>query len=170
MPKPGSPARPIHLKLISLGGLFSEVLASSVTPTIAGMLGWRAVNVIMGGGGLLCAACWLLFAKSKPAHFRRRGDRSGTLITLEQIEHKECSRRDNRVASDSTGSSASLKTGKAASPLALFKHPAVIATLWCKMASGNMNYTTTQWTPTYFVEALGAHALDYICYRMHQRF
>ena len=44
---------------------------------------------------------------------------------------------------------------KGSSPLALFKHPAVVATLWCKMASGNMNYTTTQWTPTYFTSVLG---------------
>ena len=36
LPKPGSPERPIHLKLISLGGQFSGLLASSVTPFIAG--------------------------------------------------------------------------------------------------------------------------------------
>lgn len=179
LPQPGSPARPIHMKLISLGGLFSELLASSVTPIIAGSLGWRAVNVVMGGGGLLCALCWFLFAKSKPTHFRRRGDRSATLLTLEQVGRQGRVRRDPMTHDDNDNdTSTEAKPVRApstvkgrSSPLALFKHPAVVATLWCKMASGNMNYTTTQWTPTYFVDVLGAHVqIQTICCRMHRHF
>lgn len=132
-------------------------------------MGWRAVNVIMGGGGLLCALCWFSFAKSTPTHFRRQGDGSATLFTLEQVSAAEKQAGSERQPDvcvqnvSATTSNLALGTRPAratpvangSSPLGLFKHPAVVATLWCKMASGNMNYTTTQWTPTYFVEVLG---------------
>jgi hypothetical protein len=157
------------MKLISLGGLFSELLASSVTPIIAGSMGWRAVNFVMGGGGLLCALCWFAFAQSAPTHFRPRGDSSATLLTLEQIASAKRQNSDEQFqesrAKSQIAEIGSSKVGmqprelsaarKGSSPLALFKHPAVVATLWCKMASGNMNYTTTQWTPTYFTSVLG---------------
>lgn len=156
------------MKLISLGGLLSGLLAQSVTPIIASSMGWRAVNVIMGGGGLLCALCWFAFAKSAPTHFRRRGG-SAELLTLEQATADKPQLRETRHPEDrvnresATTSTSALGTkparapsvSKGSSARALFKHPAVVATLWCKMASGNMNYTTTQWTPTYFVEVLG---------------
>jgi MFS family permease len=71
LPKPGSPERPIHMKLISLGGQFSGLLASTVTPMIAGAFGWRAVNAIMGGGGLVLALAWFGLAKSEPTQFRK---------------------------------------------------------------------------------------------------
>ena len=64
------------------------------------------------------------------------------------------------------GISRQLATKKKArgSVMELFKHPAVLATLWCKMASGNMNYTTSTWTPTYFVQVLGCTPLQAAAY------
>jgi MFS family permease len=52
LPKIGSPSRPIHHKLVSLGELFGQgILANALTPWIASNFGWRAVNYAMGGGG-----------------------------------------------------------------------------------------------------------------------
>ena len=84
LPKPGSPQRPLHLKFISLGGQLSSLFATSVTPLIAGLLGWRGVNYLFGGGGLALALCWAAFAKSAPTQFRRRsGD--GPIISIDEI-------------------------------------------------------------------------------------
>ena len=147
LPKPGSPARPIHMKLISLGGLASELLAKSVTPVIAGALGWRAVNTVMGGGGLLLALCWFAFAKSTPTQFRRRGDSSGAILSAaeaakatEPPPSSPASAPEPPPPQPPPPPPPQQHQQKAASstssPLALFKHPCVVATLWCKMASG----------------------------------
>jgi hypothetical protein len=44
--------------------------------------------------------------------------------------------------------------------LAIFRDPAVIAALWCKMASGNLGYTMSSYTPTIFIESLGCTSLE----------
>ena len=152
LPAVGSPARPIHHKLVSLGELFGQgVLASTLTPAIAARWGWRAVNVLMGGGGLACAALWLAFAHEAPTRFRRKdtgaeivlaggrgGAEGGNAIELMKVKPKK----------------------QRATNWKLFRHPAVLAVLWCKMAEGNFFYTTGQWTPTYFIEVLGCSPME----------
>eukprot|EP01052_Picozoa_sp_SAG31_P038501 SAG31_NODE_5158_length_2710_cov_1.918422_2_plen_447_part_00 len=152
LPRPGSPERPIHMKLISLGGQFSGLLASSVTPLIAVRLGWRAVNYVMGAGGLVMATLWFLFAKSAPTNFRRRSERGDKVS------------RAQAVPSSTSAVQSTPKEKKRTSPLSIFRHPAVLSVLWCKMSSGNMNYTTTTWTPTYFMDVLGCTPLQTAAY------
>lgn len=50
--------------------------------------------------------------------------------------------------------------------LSLFLHPAVFSTLWCKLAAGNLFFTTTQWIPTYFVSVLGCTPLQTATYML----
>ena len=52
--------------------------------------------------------------------------------------------------------------------LAFLRDPAVLATLWCKMASGNMNYTMTSYTPTIFMEVLGCDPVQVASYLVWQ--
>ena len=161
LPKPGSPERPIHLKFISLGGQFSGLLASVVTPIIATRLGWRAVNRIMGGGGLCLAALWFAKAASAPLHFKPRPG----------------SAQPPPPTAASDGAAAPPAPAPAPKPppskggkvsLAFLRDPAVLATLWCKMASGNMNYTMTSYTPTIFMEVLGCDPVQVASYLIWQ--
>ena len=158
LPKPGSPERPIHLKFISLGGQFSGLLASVVTPIIATRLGWRAVNRIMGGGGLCLAALWFAKAASAPLHFKPRpGSAQPPPPTAAS---------DRAPAPAPAPKPPTSKGGKVS--LAFLRDPAVLATLWCKMASGNMNYTMTSYTPTIFMEVLGCDPVQVASYLVWQ--
>ena len=87
LPKLGSPSRPIHHKLVSLGELFGQgILASTLTPWIASNFGWRAVNVLMGGGGLVCAALWFAFAKAEPTAWRVPGQPEDVAAEKKYVE------------------------------------------------------------------------------------
>lgn len=144
LPKIGSPSRPIHHKLVSLGELFGQgILASTLTPWIASNFGWQAVNIAMGGGGLICAAIWFAFAKEAPTHWKVPGVANSTL------EGK------------AGGTATTVTTAPARrTDWRLFRHPAVLAVLWCKVAEGNFFYTTGQWTPSYFQEQLGCSPMQ----------
>ncbi len=144
LPKLGSPSRPIHHKLVSLGELFGQgILANTLTPWIASTFGWRAVNVAMGGGGLACLAVWMAFAKNEPTRWKHPDDDS-----------KVIEKSDLRTSADRTAGSKASTTTARKTDWRLFRHPAILATLWCKVAEGNFFYVTGQWTYPYFVEQL----------------
>lgn len=151
LPRVGTPSRPIHHKLVSLGELFGQgIMASTLTPWIASNFGWRAVNIAMGGGGLGCLAVWMAFAKNEPTQWTRPGGDDSNVYEKSDL-------RDAIVvdSTDKKGSTAVRKTD-----WRLFRHPAILATLWCKVAEGNFFYVTGQWTPTYFIEQLGCDPMQ----------
>jgi sugar phosphate permease len=122
LPKVGSPSRPIHHKLVSLGELFGQgILASTLTPWIASNFGWRAVNVAMGGGGLLCAAVWFAFAKEAPVHWKLPG-----APTSAPKENPATA----KASASSVPASPAAATAARQTDWRLFRHPAVLAVLW----------------------------------------
>jgi hypothetical protein len=158
LPKIGSPSRPIHHKLVSLGELFGQgILANALTPWIASNFGWRAVNYAMGGGGLLCLVVWMAFAQAEPTRWKRRGD-SAVIADAPAAAAAAAATVDKDTAATPAVAVARKTDWR------LFRHPAVLATLWCKVAEGNFFYVTGQWTPTYFIEQLGCTPMQTATY------
>ena len=155
LPKPGSPRRPIHTKLMQLGGQVASIFATLVTPWIAIRFGWRAVNTLMGGGGLVCCALWFWGAVDEPMQFlrTRKGGAAKSGSSAAAGLH---------VPPPHPAAAAELAQRRAPRTFnfAIFRDPAVLAALWCKMANGNLGYTMSSYTPTIFIESLGCTSLQ----------
>lgn len=153
LPKSGAPSRPIHTKLMQLGGQCASIFATVVTPWLATRFGWRSVNTLMGGGGLLCCALWFAKATDKPLHYRRKRGAAGT---TNDTGHLTVLTPAAAVAAEAVkGGGAPESSRGVAFNFGIFRDPAVIAALWCKMANGNVGYTMSSYTPTIFIESLG---------------
>ena len=101
----------------------------SAAPFVAARFGWRGVNRVMGGGGLLLAACWFAFARSKPTQYRRRGDPPGAALVPAAVAAPLAGRNDGAASAAGKKQAA----GRS-SRLALFTHPAVLSTIWSDSA------------------------------------
>ena len=151
LPKLGSPERPIHTKLMQLGAQFAGVLTAAAIPWTATRFGWASINRLAGGSGLAIAAVWFAKAAATPADYRRRQ-------LANQADH----------SSAPTAAAAAPQKKKKAWDPRIFRDPALLATLWCKMASGNSGYTMSSYVPTIFIETLGCNPIQVSAYLLWQ--
>jgi sugar phosphate permease len=160
LPKSGTPERPIHARLVALGGQIANVTATSVTPWLATKFGWSSVNTLFGGGGLLCCALWFAKCAEVPQRWRRRGDPPSAVAS---------SASPAAAAAPATSKEpAAAKPKPKAFNFSIFRDPAVIATTWCKMSNLNCAYTMSSYVPTIFIESLGCTPLQAAAYLVWQ--
>jgi hypothetical protein len=163
LPKSGTPERPIHARLVALGGQIANVTATSVTPWLATKFGWSSVNTLFGGGGLLCCALWFAKCAEVPQHWRRRGDPPSAVASSASPAAAAAA-----PAASKEPAAAAAKPKAKAFNFSIFRDPAVIATTWCKMSNLNCAYTMSSYVPTIFIESLGCTPLQAAAYLVWQ--